>query len=1468
MKTLLTSLLVILYSSLTYSQYAELPVFDDFSNDYANWTTYSVIGDDQWHLSGDDGIDGGKCARFYITSNPPQANDDWLVSHGFNTAGISNIAIEFKFWHHGDGMKPQFYYTNNFTGNISTTDWIELDNSFWKNEWIWNDARIEIENPGNTFFFAVRFQSTTENSEYVLIDNFNIESYEPVIFEKVGTSEHFEFYTNIQNQTNYWQEIDESLESSYQKYCGIWNYNGKSDFMDNDIKTKVYYQVKSEITLVNEETPEKKSGFIDQESQSIFLSPLNTTEKQAYYGNLEGLAKNTFAILAKKFQLIRDRGGEDWLPLYFEEGFGLYEQGYRPIQDSIRAYKNQHQKEYTHADLDEMNIFGGTSEKDMIVSYVEGQIVCTFDYNGVAPYGSYVPIWNNFLTYFYDTTEVVQIKKYASNEHFDIYCSARDTMHIDSFFVWLERPRQFYIDSFQMLVNRKYNLVILYDEQTGMDLTGYGDWNGGTGGLNISPQNYPDYRGGGYRWLLAHEFGHVYNSLMAYDMPIGFYHEGMANFSGFILYDVEWEMNRIFTENVLYYFLKNFNREPTLNEFITNPYEKEGGNIYPYYFGLEFIRYLYETEGLLKIKEFFNKGMDFSVFSQTYNEIEAGYIKRLKMYNNLICTDTLVEIPFNEPFNDFSNGWTKPSLLNPENWQINDGGINETNCAGYYTYSNKHEPVDCWLVSPAFNTKEINQVQLSFDFSRFGNGIELEVLSTDKFEGNTDSTNWTLVKSVDMPTDWGWSNTGEIKIQNPPDSLFIGLRMKSTGEQHQQLYFDNFEIKSYESVVYEKVGSTEHFEFYTDNSENKGYWLLIKDNLEEQFNKYQNYWNSPGAPDYIEQNTKTKIYLSDRENIKLISDDTPDWKMGFYTCDSNSIYLDNSISQLPETNQIYQYYNGISGLTIHTFAGYALQLILNRDANGLQLPEFVAEGFGLYERGYRPNHDSIISFKEVHPEFVDDAVMARFTDYINTSEKDIVTAFVEYDILFHGAYRHCNYWYYDWIGEEWEKFLYYFYTTPDDTEQIKKYDECEYFEFYCSSQDTVFIDSMKVWLNQTRNYYVDSFEMELNIQIPIVIVNQKTGAELTGSPGFNGGSGNINISPHDVLGGFESYNWLLGHEVGHVFNDFMCFAEPYYAMPFGFYHEGMANFSGFNVAGDEHRDDLWKIPCVFDYYQQEYNREPTLEEFINDPDERIDCYFFGFEFIRYLRKTEGYLKIKEFFINKMDFSIFSVSYEDLEQGYIDYLKSLIDQNYPELITNSGIFIERGSSAVITTENLSASDQEAADDGLFFEIVTNPTNGHLAKISDPDTPITKFSEQNIKQERVIYINDNTSASSDFFRFTVTDEALTAGVFQFNITLTNPTAISEFENARKNQLKIYPNPITNKSVISFQTKTSGKVNISIYDMQGRKICTLLYKKLSAGTQTVPVSISLPASGVYFCKLQTPDGISTKKLIVNSK
>jgi hypothetical protein len=326
--------------------------------------------------------------------------------------------------------------------------------------------------------------------------------------------------------------------------------------------------------------------------------------------------------------------------------------------------------------------------------------------------------------------------------------------------------------------------------------------------------------------------------------------------------------------------------------------------------------------------------------------------------------------------------------------------------------------------------------------------------------------------------------------------------------------------------------------------------------------------------------------------------------------------------------------------------------------------------------------------------------------------------------------------------------------------QIKKYAEGKNFDIYCSTRDTMFLDSIKVWLQRPLQYYIDSFQMNIYNRFNLVILyDEKTGMDLTGYDNFNGGAGGNSgvrgISPHNFWNGIEGYPWLLAHEFGHVFNNLM-----YCDFPHGFYQEGMANLSGYIVAGDEHLDDHWKIKTVFDYYKNKYGRDPTLYEFINNPDADdpdfygIDCYFFGFEFMRFLKNHEGFLKIKEFFNKGLDYNVFSMSYDEIEAGYIAYLKSLVDL---------------------------------------------------------------------------------------------------------------TGVSEISENSKLALTVFPNPLTTVSVISFQTKSRGHVSLIIYDMQGRKVYSLLNDEMDQGKHRIQLGGYNLRQGIYLCRLISPDGNSTLKLVV---
>ncbi len=78
--------------------------------------------------------------------------------------------------------------------------------------------------------------------------------------------------------------------------------------------------------------------------------------------------------------------------------------------------------------------------------------------------------------------------------------------------------------------------------------------------------------------------------------------------------------------------------------------------------------------------------------------------------------------------------------------------------------------------------------------------------------------------------------------------------------------------------------------------------------------------------------------------------------------------------------------------------------------------------------------------------------------------------------------------------------------------------------------------------------------------------------------------------------------------------------------------------------------------------------------------------------------------------------------------------------------------------------------------------------------------------------------------------------------------------------------YPNPFNAETSISFSITAQSDINLSIYDLLGRKVATLLSGPLDAGTHSVTWNAGKFASGVYLCRLQSGDkSVSTRMLLL---
>jgi hypothetical protein len=77
--------------------------------------------------------------------------------------------------------------------------------------------------------------------------------------------------------------------------------------------------------------------------------------------------------------------------------------------------------------------------------------------------------------------------------------------------------------------------------------------------------------------------------------------------------------------------------------------------------------------------------------------------------------------------------------------------------------------------------------------------------------------------------------------------------------------------------------------------------------------------------------------------------------------------------------------------------------------------------------------------------------------------------------------------------------------------------------------------------------------------------------------------------------------------------------------------------------------------------------------------------------------------------------------------------------------------------------------------------------------------------------------------------------------------------------------YPNPFNPTTTIEFSMPQSGVVNLSLYNILGEQVETLISEERTAGKHSVQLNANNLASGIYFYRLQAGSFVETKKMIL---
>lgn len=184
------------------------------------------------------------------------------------------------------------------------------------------------------------------------------------------------------------------------------------------------------------------------------------------------------------------------------------------------------------------------------------------------------------------------------------------------------------------------------------------------------------------------------------------------------------------------------------------------------------------------------------------------------------------------------------------------------------------------------------------------------------------------------------------------------------------------------------------------------------------------------------------------------------------------------------------------------------------------------------------------------------------------------------------------------------------------------------------------------------------------------------------------------------------------------------------------------------------------------------------------------------------------------------------------------------------------------------------------DGQAF---TNPVADHLTAVANPDVfsiagdasgklyfahqyGVTTLLNDEWEDLLIEDVPNVTSSSNAKIQF---DDAGTLwwasnrqGVFSYT-PIPATTVLEGFE--KSHDLRIYPNPAADYSMLRITLQEKAQASTSIYNQLGQLVAVMDLGQLAAGTSQQPIDLSRFPKGTYYVKLQINGDITTRMLIV---
>jgi hypothetical protein len=170
---------------------------------------------------------------------------------------------------------------------------------------------------------------------------------------------------------------------------------------------------------------------------------------------------------------------------------------------------------------------------------------------------------------------------------------------------------------------------------------------------------------------------------------------------------------------------------------------------------------------------------------------------------------------------------------------------------------------------------------------------------------------------------------------------------------------------------------------------------------------------------------------------------------------------------------------------------------------------------------------------------------------------------------------------------------------------------------------------------------------------------------------------------------------------------------------------------------------------------------------------------------------------------------------------------------------------------------------SVDGGASWSGATNMTDSHTPGCAPGDCDSDHWSSVADRVDgylHIIYVNDKDAGGIPQTEGSLTESPL--------LYLAYPNPLSSVEHGDELPTTFtlsqnYPNPFNAKTNITFNLENASNIELSVYDITGAKVASLVNSRMDAGQHSINWDANDVASGVYYYSLKTNGEESTRKM-----